>query len=151
MIGWARVKKIAPTPRLAEVRQIIDVAMLQAVVTYRYDVLAKYLKHLHQVAGEEFVHLRIDTREGRVIKTLLGKEMEMLPIAQQKRLAAFLDKSDRLARVYEMRKDLEALWTRSMASHEQLAKQLENWIARAEQSGIQQMEEFSLRLRSYAV
>ena len=151
MMGWARVKKVAPTPRLAGVRQIIDVAMLQAVVTHRYDVLAKYLKHMQHVASEEFVHLRVDAREGRAIKALLGKEMGMVPVAQQKRLAALLDKSDRLARVYEMRKDLEALWARSMASHEQLTKQLENWITRAEQSGIHQMEAFSLRLRSYTV
>jgi len=34
---------------------------------------------------------------------------------------------------------------------EQLLAQLQDWVARAEQSGIRQLEEFSLRLRRYAV
>ena len=50
-----------------------------------------------------------------------------------------------------MRAELEALWARSAASHEQLVSQLQDWVARAEQSGIRQLEEFSLRLRRYAV
>ena len=50
-----------------------------------------------------------------------------------------------------MRAELEALWARSSASHEQLVKQLQDWVARAEQSGIRQLEEFSRRLRCYAV
>lgn len=149
--GLARVKKIAPTPRINEVRQIIDVNLLQAVITHRYDVLAKYLKYLRHLASEEFVHLRIGAKEGRIMKALLDKEMGMLPMAQQERLITLLDQSDRLARVYSMREGLEALWSRSMAPHEQLTKQLENWIVRAEQSGVRQMEEFSLRLRSYVV
>ncbi len=151
IVGWARVKKIAPTPRLNVARPVIDVDMLQAVVTHRYDVLAKYLKYLHHLATEEFVQLRIGAKEGQVMKRLLGKDEKSLPMPQKERLVRLLDRSDRLARVYAMRVDLEALWVRSTASHEQLVKQLEEWIVRAEQSGIRQMEEFSLRLRSYVV
>jgi stearoyl-CoA desaturase (delta-9 desaturase) len=32
-----------------------------------------------------------------------------------------------------------------------LVKQLQDWVARAEQSGIRQLEEFSQRLRCYAI
>ena len=49
-----------------------------------------------------------------------------------------------------MRDELAAIWARSTASREQLLQQLQDWIARAEQSGIRQLEEFSLRLRRYA-
>lgn len=161
-IGWfyirvleicslAKVKKIAPTPRFDLAKSAIDLDLLQAVVTHRYDVLAKYLKSLRHLASEEIAQLSIDAKEGRLIKHLLGKDESSLPAAQQARLATLLGKSERLARVYAMRKDLEALWGRSAATHDQLVKQLEDWITRAEQSGIRQMEEFSLRLRSYAV
>lgn len=149
-VGWTRVKKIAPTPRLNAARRVIDVDMLQAVVTHRYDVLAKYLKSLHHLATEEFVQLRIGAREGRAMKHLLSKDEKNLPVLQKERLAKLLDQSDRLATVHAMRADLEALWARSAISHEQLVKQLEDWIMCAEQSGIRQLEEFSLRLRSYA-
>ena len=49
-----------------------------------------------------------------------------------------------------MRDELAALWSRSNASREQLLAQLQDWVARAERSGIRQLQEFSLRLRSYA-
>ncbi|AJP47835.1 aminotransferase [Rugosibacter aromaticivorans] len=151
IVGLAKVKKIAPTPRFDLARPAIDFDLLQAVVTHRYDVLAKYLKSLHHLASEEFSQLSIDAKEGRVMKHLLGKDENSLPVAQHARLATLLEKSERLARVYAMRKDLEALWSRSAVTHDQLVKQLEAWITRAEQSGIRQMEEFSLRLRTYAV
>ena len=151
MLGLARVKKVAPIPRLGALRPAIDLDMLQAVVTHRYDVLARYLKTLRQLAAEEFKQLRIDAHEGRSMKRLLGEDSAALPAPQKARLTALLDRSERLAKVYAMRADLEALWARSSASHDQLVKQLQDWVARAEQSGIRQLEDFSRRLRSYAV
>ena len=151
MLGLARVKKVAPIPRLGALRPAIDLDMLQAVVTHRYDVLARYLKTLRQLAAEEFEQLRIDARESRSMKRLLGEDSAALPAPQKERLTALLDRSERLAKVYAMRADLEALWARSSASHDQLVTQLQDWVARAEQSGIRQLEDFSRRLRSYAV
>jgi stearoyl-CoA desaturase (delta-9 desaturase) len=151
VLGLARVKKVAPIPRLGTLRPSIDLDMLQAVVTHRYDVLARYLKTLRQLAAEEFGQLRIDARESRRMKRLLGEDGAVLPAPQKERLTALLDRSERLAKVYAMRADLEALWARSSASHEQLLTQLQDWVARAEQSGIRQLEDFSRRLRSYAV
>lgn len=151
IVGLAKVKKIAPTPRFDLARPTIDLDLLQAVVTHRYDVLAKYLKSLHHLASEEFAQLSIDAREGRLMKHMLGKDESSLPVAQHARLTTLLGQSERLARGYAMRKGLEALWGRSTATHDQLVKQLEDWITSAEQSGIRQMEEFSLRLRTYTV
>jgi stearoyl-CoA desaturase (delta-9 desaturase) len=62
-----------------------------------------------------------------------------------------LARSEALATAYAMRAELEALWARSSASHDELVKQLQVWVARAEQSGIRQLEEFSRRLRCYVV
>jgi stearoyl-CoA desaturase (delta-9 desaturase) len=151
VLGLARVKKVAPRPRLGAVRPAIDLDMLQAVVTHRYDVLARYLKTLRQLAAEEFAQLKIDAGEGRMIKRLLGEDGAALPEPQKQRLTALLARSERLARGYAMRAELEALWARSSASHDQLVAQLQDWVARAEQSGIRQLEEFSQRLRSYAI
>ncbi|MCK9990514.1 MAG: fatty acid desaturase [Rugosibacter sp.] len=151
MAGLAKVKKIAPVPRFDQARPAIDLDLLQAVITHRYDVLAKYLRGLHHLAAEEFARLRMTAYDRRLMKRLLGKEEKLLPIAHQARLTGLLKKSERLAHVYAMRKDLEALWSRSAANHDQLVAQLEAWITRAEQSGIRQLEEFSLRLRTYAV
>jgi len=151
MVGLARVKKVAPTPRFGTLRSAIDLDMLQAVVTHRYDVLAKYLKSLRQIAAEEFIQLKIDAGEGRMMKRLLYENGAVLPAPQKERLSALLARSEPLAKAYAMRVELEALWARSSASHDQLVKQLQDWVARAEQSGIRQLEEFSRRLRCYAI
>jgi stearoyl-CoA desaturase (delta-9 desaturase) len=147
MLGQARVKKVAPTPRLGRLRPAVDVDTLQAVITHRYDVLAKYLKSARQVAAEEFARLKVDAGESRLFRRLLKDDVDTL----QARLGAVLAKSERLSLVVTMRTELEALWARSTASHEQLVAQLQDWVARAEASGIAQLEEFSLRLRRYAV
>lgn len=149
ILGQARVKKVAPTPRLGIVSAAVDAKMLQAVITHRYDVLAKYMKSLQRIASEEIAKLRIDARQGHALKRWLGESD--LPRTEQEKLASVLRKSDRLSKVYAMRTDLEALWVRSAASHEQLLKQLQEWVHSAEQSGIAQLQEFSLRLRRYAV
>ena len=48
-----------------------------------------------------------------------------------------------------MRVELASLWSRSMASRDQLLRKLQDWCQRAEASGIQPLMEFSQRLRSY--
>jgi len=147
MLGQARVKKVAPTPKLGGLRPVVDVDTLQAVITHRYDVLAKYLKSARQVATEEFARLKLDAAESRLFRRLLKDDVATL----QARLGSVLVKSERLNLVVALRAELEALWARSTASHEQLVAQLQDWVARAESSGIAQLEEFSLRLRRYAV
>jgi stearoyl-CoA desaturase (delta-9 desaturase) len=151
MLGMATVKKVAPRARLAAARLAVDQGMLDAVIVHRYDVLSKYLKSLRQIAVEEFQKLKVDNRQRRTIKRLLHENHTTLQADEKTQLALMLDRSDRLSKAHAMRAELEALWARSTASHEQLLKQLQAWIHSAEQSGIHQLEEFSLRLRRYAV
>jgi stearoyl-CoA desaturase (Delta-9 desaturase) len=49
-----------------------------------------------------------------------------------------------------MRRELVALWARSMASSEHLVMQLQDWCLRAEASGIAPLVDFSRRLRTYS-
>ena len=161
-IGWmyirlleimklARVKKVAPRARLAAARLAIDQETLDAVITHRYDVRSKYLSSLRQIAKEECQKLKVDARERRAIKRLLHEDHAAMPEGAKARLASVLDRSDRLSKAHAMRSELEALWARSTATHEQLVKQLQVWIHDAEQSGIHQLEDFSRRLRRYVI
>jgi stearoyl-CoA desaturase (delta-9 desaturase) len=150
ILGMARVKKVAPAPRFNTERTIIDLDTLQAVITHRYDVLSRYLKSMQKLAGEELERLRLDARQSQLIKRLLHEDVASLPESQRVTLDSLLEKSERLALVVAMRAELEAIWARSAASHDQLLDQLRNWVSRAEASGIRQLEEFSLRLRRYA-
>ena len=153
MLGQARVKKVAPRPRLAAARETVDFDTLQAVITHRYDVMAKYMKSLRRIYREEAKKLKdsLDTRSLKALKRWLARDAEDLTEQERQRYAAALEQSSRLSLGVEMRRELVALWQRSTATHEELIARLQDWCRRAEESGIRQLEEFSLRLRRYAM
>ncbi len=151
VLGMARVKRVAPKCSLVSARSEVDEHTLQAVITHRYDVLSKYLRSLRHIASEEIVQLQMSGREGKALKRLLRQEYKEMPVEKRTQLASVLERSARLSKAHAMRVELEAIWARSSASTEQLVLQLQDWIGNAEQSGILQLEEFSRRLRRYAI
>jgi len=149
LLGLARVRRLAPVPRLGRLRPTVDGHTLEAVITHRCDVLAKYVQTLRRVALKEMDKLKLDGGDSRVLRRWLA--LKALGGTELERLAAAAGKSELLDKLFAMRADLEALWARSTASQEQLLAELRSWIQRAEMSGIGQLQEFSRRLRSYAV
>ena len=154
MMGLATVKKIAPTPKFVAAKAAADMETLEAVIANRYDVMARYAKHFKAAWREELAKLKQASTERshfKAVKRALHKDASELADADRARLKQVLDANAVLAKLYAMRQELTALWERSTASSEQLLKDLQDWCARAEASGIRALEEFSLRLRSYAL
>jgi len=153
-LGLAKVKKVAPKPRIGAAKPVVDMETVQAVIANRYDVLARYAKSLKQTCSEELAKLRAarpqDAERLRRFKRWLHRDEKDVPEGARAGIAEVLASSRAVATVYEMRRELEALWSRSSASREQLVKQLQDWCQRAESSGIAPLREFSIRLRSYA-
>ncbi len=150
-IGLAKVKKVLPKPRFAEVKQAVDLDTLQAVITHRYDVARRYMGSLQAIYREELAKVRnsLDKQQVTALKRWFARDGE-IQAQDQATLEAALTKSQRLETIYAMRRDLTAVWAKSSDSREQLVKQLQDWCQRAEASGIAQLQEFSLRLRCYA-
>lgn len=153
-IGLAKVKKIAPRPKFSKEKMLVDVETLQAVITNRYDVMAKYAKSLKKEWSEEFQQLRekaqLEKSFLKSAKKALQREPGKLEATQLQTLRELFDHSSALKTMHDMRVELNAIWERSSATREQLVAQLQDWCARAEASGIKTLEEFSLRLRTYA-
>jgi stearoyl-CoA desaturase (delta-9 desaturase) len=149
-LGFAKIKKVAPIPKLGALRPVVDVDTLQAVITHRYDVLARYAKSMRQVYREELGKLH-DRAQFAGLKRWLAVDAKQLPGDLRGRLDAMLAQSRPLATLYAMRGELASLWSRTNASREQLVKDLQDWCQRAEASGIRQLRDISLRVRSYAV
>jgi stearoyl-CoA desaturase (delta-9 desaturase) len=153
-LGLARVKKVAPTPRFRAAKPAVDLEVLQAVITNRYDVLAKYAKSLKATYAEEVAKLKAraphDAELLRRVRRWLVHDDRNLAAPERAQLEHGLTKSKALATAYAMRQELVALWNRSSASRDQLVAQLQDWCRRAEESGIGPLREFSMRLRSYA-
>ena len=154
MVGLAKVKKVAPKPRLAKDKAVADLETLQSVITNRYDVMAKYAKSVKHAFHEEFEHLKHKAElEARFLKSsrkLLQREPGKLELSQKAQLIELFKHSKALETMHQMRVELGAIWERSHSTRDQLLQQLQDWCARAEASGIKSLQEFSLRLRSYA-
>ena len=154
MMGLAKVKKVAPEPKFAKNKQIADHDTLQSVITNRYDVMAKYAKSVKLAFHEELEHLKdkalLEKRFLKSSRKLLQREPGKLELSQKEQLIELFKHSKALETMHQMRVELGAIWERSHSTRDQLLQQLQDWCARAEASGIKSLQEFSLRLRSYA-
>ncbi|WP_043462981.1 DesA family fatty acid desaturase [Azovibrio restrictus] len=149
-LGLARVKRVAPTPRLGQPRAQVDGQTLDALITHRYDLLARYGRSLAQAYRSELQKLQDRARfEG--LKQALAGDGRALPGELRQRLDELLARAPSLATLYAMRQELTALWERSNASREQVLQQLQEWCRKAETSGVRQLQELSMRLRSYVL
>jgi stearoyl-CoA desaturase (delta-9 desaturase) len=154
MVGLAKVKKTIPKPKMAKDKQVADFDTLQAVIANRYDVMAKYAKSVKAAFSEEVEHLKHKAElEARFLKSsrkLLQREPTKLDSPQQAQLVELFQHSKALETMHQMRVELGAIWERSHSTRDQLLHQLQDWCTRAEASGIKALQEFSMRLRSYA-
>jgi stearoyl-CoA desaturase (Delta-9 desaturase) len=153
-VGLAKVKKVAPAPKFKQEKAVADLETLQSVIVNRYDVMAKYAKSVRKAWHDEMENLagkaKLESKFLKSTRKLLQREPAKLGAHQQAQLSELFAHSKALQTMHEMRVELAAIWERSHASREQLLQQLQDWCVRAEASGIKALQEFSMRLRSYA-
>jgi stearoyl-CoA desaturase (Delta-9 desaturase) len=165
-IGWlyirtlqalhlARAKKLPPQLRLDKSKTVCDADTLQAVISHRYEVLRKYAKSLQHTYHDEIAQLKHALPDlGKVdmqrVKHWLHLDAQELSEPEQLKLNLVIQSSVKIHTAYTLRQELAAIWQRSSATKEQLVHDLEDWCRRAESSGIEALEKFSLRLRCYA-
>ncbi|MCP5279146.1 MAG: fatty acid desaturase [Thiobacillus sp.] len=150
ILGLANVKKVAPRVRWGEIKHFCDAELLHAVITHRYDVLTRYARAIRKITGQELARLGGNIPERKQVLRWLNLDKADLKTEERDSLAKVLASSERLKQLYQMRQELAAIWGRSSASREQLVFQLQDWCRKAEESGIEALSQFSLKLRSYA-
>ncbi len=152
-LGLARILRVAPVAKVASPRGAVDVQTLQALINNRYDLLAKYARGLQKTLRDELDKLRLPAAEkqrfARLRRWLRKGDVAQIPPAQQQTLRDLLNRSRAMQTLIDMRSDLAVTWERSSVSREQMLAHLQDWIARAEASGIRALQETALRIRSY--
>src|SRR5699024_12138238 len=84
-------------------------------------------------------------------KEWIGLKDEILEPEERKQLETMLENKDsKLSVMMQMHNELTRIWQSSTASSEQLLADLRAWCKRAQQSGIESLEEFAQRLLRYA-
>ncbi len=155
-LGLARVKKVAPKLVVASNKRHCDIETARAVLGNRFQVMANFVGEvLRAVCREEMRRTPPDDKEQwqllRRARKLMVRDKSRLDETNRAHLDELLRLSPRLRTVYAMKQRLQAIWSRSAASHEALVASLEEWCRAAEESGIEALREFSRRLRSYSL
>jgi len=166
-IGWfyisvlkffrlAKVKKVAPKLKLEDGQKpMIDLSTLQGVITHRYEVMARYADIIKSTARQELAKLQAtpqgeDVTMLRRVRGWLHRNEDVLQPEQVAQVDQAIARSEKLSTLVQMRRELGRLWESSSASSEQLLGDLQAWCQRAQQSGIEGLEQFAIRLRRYA-
>ena len=147
--GLATVKKIPPKPQLSDLRPA-DHNTLEAIIANRYEIMARYSKTLRRFFSNEVQHMQVLAVHLKDARAWLAKDESRLTEEEKLKLEELMAGNAQLRKMIEMRRDLQAIWSRSNSSREQLVSQLHAWCQRAEESGLASLREFSLRLRRYA-
>jgi len=150
LVGLARVKKVAPKPRIQPGKAHVDMDTLRAVIGARLHVSAAYgrrvvLPVLRQARDQ------LGGWSVRKAKALLVREHSLMDERERADLQAVLQKSRELETVYTFRLRLQEIWGRASASHEALMAALRDWCAQAEATGIKALEDFARSLRGFSL
>ena len=155
MLGWAKVRKTPPMLKLGSIKPVADSQTLEAIIANRYEVMAKYAKHLRGACRAELERLKAEGaqntakwKEMRLAKRWLHRDEDKIPPDVKSQVANVCAQNAALAKLVAMREELRLLWTRTNVSAEQLVADLQAWCKKAEESGIAALQEFALKLRA---
>lgn len=153
-IGWAKVKKTPPKLQLGAIKPVADEKTLEALITNRYEVMAGYAREMRRVCKAEIDSIKAKQGDLSLLKTAkrwLHRDEEKVPATALSQLAQARAAHPVLDKMVTMREELRQMWLNTSQSREQLAADLQAWCRRAEESGIAQLQQFSMRLRSARV
>jgi stearoyl-CoA desaturase (delta-9 desaturase) len=150
-IGWATVKKVPPKLRLGAIKPVADEKTLEAVIANRYEVMARYGREMRRACKTEIEQLKAKGGDSAMLKAArrwLHRDEDRVPPAARQQLAQVRAEHPVLDKMASMREELRQMWLNTNHSREQLAVELQAWCRRAEESGIEALRQFSLKLRA---
>jgi len=156
-LGLAKVLRRAPVPRMhAEAGRTaspVDLRTLQSLINNRYDLLARFAREAKREFRGELAKRRLSAADRERFAALvrwLRKDVSAIPEPQKDTLQDLLARSGLLRTLVDMRSELTAIWQQSSVSREQMLAGLQDWIARAEASGVRTLQRMAARIRGYA-
>ena len=154
--GMARVKKIPPELTCDKAKQHMDIDTVKAVISGRFQVMAQFAREvMHHVHREELKKVDPSDRESWALlkraRRLMVREAALLDEASRRWLNDALARNVRLGTVYAMKQKLQAVWQRSATTQDHLLHALQEWCREAEATGIEALENFSQKLRTYTL
>lgn len=152
-LGLAKVRKVAPRPLYARDKAGVDLDTLRALVTNRFQVMARYRREvIVPVFREEKARAsEASFRAFRRARALFWRDESLLDEDGRQRLDLLTRHSERLETIYQYRLRLQAIWSRTSQNSAEMLEALKQWCRDAEASGVRALEDFARTLRAYTV
>ncbi|MEO5669680.1 MAG: fatty acid desaturase [Ramlibacter sp.] len=150
-IGLATVRKVPPKLQLGAIKPVADEKTLEALIANRYEVMARYAREMRLVCKSEIESLKekqVDMSPLKAARRWLHRDDDKVPASARPQLAQARAAHPVLDKMVTMREELRQMWLNTSQSREQLAADLQAWCRRAEESGIEALQQFSMKLRS---
>lgn len=150
-VGLAKPKRVLPKPKMQADKRVVDMDTIKALISYRFQVLARYSREVMvPMLREEQKNASKTTRHLlRRAKTVLVRDDFIMEPKQKSRLANVLENFQSLRLMYQFRERLSAIWSRSTASQTELMEALQEWCQQAEATGNEALRRFSAHLKTY--
>ncbi len=163
-IGWfyvklfsflrlAKIMRRIPVLKFQGEKHQCDAETVKAFVTNRFVFMSNFIRDvMDDVCREEIRTASGETRKMiKKSRRLLTCDRSKLSSINQERLRTFLASNKKLEMTYTMKENLYQIVMKSSSSYEQLRTALEDWCRTAEQSGIDSLMKYSMRLRGAVV
>ena len=149
-LGLAKINRVAPQPVIeAGQNAEPDVDNLRAIIVNRMHVLRDYTRQVTLPVFKAEKSLARGNAAFRRARRLMVRRPSLLDEASLDRLRSLLEDNKALETVHEFREKLSEIWCGANVSNERLLEQLREWCREAEASGIQVLQDFAARLRTY--
>lgn len=151
VFGLAKPKRILPQPKMNATKTQIDADTIKALITYRFQVMARYTREvvLPLLREERKRAGKAGSTLLRYARTALVRDAFIMEPSQKMRLANVLENFQSLRIVYQLRLKLQDIWSRSTATHKELLEALQEWCQQAEATHIESLRLFARQLKTY--
>ncbi|MDX1550051.1 MAG: transposase, partial [Lysobacter spongiicola] len=145
-VGLAKVLRVAPTLDVRPNIAMPDGETLRALLAIRFQAMTDYYRKVTLPTLRES-----RARLPRKLRKGLADGGRWLDDDKRARLQAWLDERPRMATLAEYRQRLQQVLDDRSNDAQTTLKKLHAWCAEAEASGIQSLQQFSERLKGYAL
>ena len=153
VFGLAKPLSTGPVVERVPGRQVIDRDTVWAVLNDRFRVMSHFAERVvAPLVEQEYRRADVATRAVfKRAKRLLVREETLVDDAGRAELSKLVDLSPALKTVYELKRQLQAVWTKRGGDAEDLMAAFRQWCADAEATGIHVLEDFVNELKSYTM
>lgn len=151
LLNLAIIKNVPPKATIRTNGFSLDINTVKAVLRNRAHILSLYGRCvvtpvMQQVTAKS---AESERRLLRSIRPLMLREYVKVDAAVRQNFSRMLDTNQALATIYQFKQQLKAIWTDSLASHEERLERLRAWCHQAKQSEIPWLQHFADTLSGY--